>query len=392
MSDITLLPTEQLVAPLRHVSEPSTIHGRVMDVINSRLDVVGPQSALSINDSHRFNLALSEPLVTATGVADTAIQSSYTRSAWRHVHERLRIPLGYADRLQQHEHAAVQDLGQSSINTLAAVDGRDALYRYLQTEEGLLLRAVRSDKFLMLDNDAALVAIVKGLQRHELDLWDCEIDADITPDRLRMRIAVPQIATSAKVLVHDYKSPFDGRSGSELPMLWAGLEFTNSETGAGAFQVSPRAVLEVCKNGMTSAVSFRRAHLGAALDAGEIDWSQETVSNALRLISSQVNDSVSTFLSTEWLDSLVQEMMEAKGMEIDSIPKAVEVVQKRMSFSDAETESVLNMMLKGGDSSVFGMSQAITAAAQLVSDGDRQQEMEMAASKVNASPAQYVGA
>ena len=171
MSDITLLPTEQLVTPLRHVSEPSTIHGRVMDVINSRLDVVGPQSALSINDSHRFNLALSEPLVTATGVADTAIQSSYTRSAWRYVHERLRIPLGYADRLQQHEHAAVQDLGQSSINTLAAVDGRDALYRYLQTEEGLLLRAVRSDKFLMLDNDAALVAIVKGLQGHQRKHW-----------------------------------------------------------------------------------------------------------------------------------------------------------------------------------------------------------------------------
>lgn len=386
-------PTNHLTLPLRHVTEPSVIHGRVMDVVNSRVDIVAPQSNLSAShECMEFLLRLDEPVVLASGVADTVLPASYTRSAWRHVHERLRIPVPFADRLVTHENERVRNLAADNINVLADVDERRALYRYLQTEEGLLLRAVRSDKYLMLDNDAALVAIVKGLAHHSLDLWDTHIDADISMDRLRMRIAVPGIAIEAKRLLKGYRSPFQRDTpGDELPVIWAGLEFANSETGAGAFTVSPRAVVQICNNGLTTSVKFRRTHLGASLSEGEIDWSKETVTHALNLITSQVTDATAAYLNTDYLHKLVNELMVAKGLEVADIPKAVEVVQRRFSFSDAETASVLSCMTRGGDMSVFGLGQAITAAAQGVETSDRQADMEEAFATIVDTPAAFTG-
>ena len=54
-------------------------------------------------------------------------------------------------------------------------------------------------------------------------------------------------------------------------MLWAGIEIANSETGQGAFSIAPRVVIAVCRNGLTKAVDFRRAHLGVQLEQGSID-------------------------------------------------------------------------------------------------------------------------
>jgi hypothetical protein len=381
-----------LTMPLRHVREPHRIHGRVMDVVNSRIDLVGPQSNLTANeDCSQFLLRLDEPVVLHSGVADKVLPADYTRSAWRHVHERLRIPVPYADRLVTHEHPRVRQLAADNINVLADVDSRRALFRYLETQEGLLLRAVRSDKYMMLDNDAALVAIVKGLAAHDLQLWDAEIDADITSDRLRMRIAVPGISIAARDLLADYRSPFTGETGKEMPLVWAGLEFTNSETGAGAFSVAPRAVFQVCRNGLTTSTKFRRAHLGAVLSEGEIDWSTQTISHALSLITSQVQDAVRTYLTTDYLDRLVAEMLAAKGVRVADVSSAVEVVQKRLAFSDTETRAVLDCMMRGADDSVFGLANAVTAAAQGVDDGDRQAEMEAAFWAIIEAPGAFVG-
>lgn len=387
-----LFSVPHLIEPLRHVAEPHRIHGRVMDVVHSRVDIVGPQRSLTANeDCTEFLLRLDDPVVLHSGVADTVLPARHTRSAWRHVHERLRIPVPFADRLVSHTSPRVRQLAADNINVLADVDERRALYRYLQTDEGLLLRAVRSDKFMMLDNDAALVAIVKGLAAHDLQLWDTKIDADCTVDRLRLRIAVPGIAIHARELLRDYKSPFSGKTGAELPEIWAGLEFTNSETGAGAFSVAPRALFQVCSNGLTTSAKFRRTHLGAVLTEGEIDWSQQTVQHALALITSQVEDATRTYLTTDYLERLVKEMVAAKEQQVADVSTAIEVVQKRLAFTDAETRAVLDCMLRSGDASVFGLAQAVTAAAQGVEDGDRQAELEQAMWQIIETPQHFVG-
>jgi hypothetical protein len=50
------------------------------------------------------------------------------------------------------------------------------------------------------------------------------------------------------------------------------------------------------------------------------------------------------------------------------------------------------MFVKSGDSSVLGLAQAFTAAAQGVEDGDRQSEMEQSFFAFVGSPALFTGA
>ena len=380
-----------LISPLRRVRDPKIIRGRIEAVAAARFDLIAPQNILTLSgDCSQFQLNLSEPLITDNGVIKGPVEASYTEGAWRHVAERLRVPTQYLTRLANDERQSLNWLAASNVNTLAEIDDRTALYRFLDTEDGLILRAVRSDKFLTLDGDAALVAIVKGLMAHGLNIGDCEMEADITVDTLRMKIAVPKVGVVAKELLRDYRSPFDKRPGNELPMLWAGVEITNSDTGNGAFRVGPRAVIQVCNNGLTQAVEFRRTHIGAQLEEGVVQWSDQTVSTALALITSQVEDAVGTFISTEYLEKLVATMMIAKGLDVGSPSDAVTVVQRRFKFSDEETKSVLDCFMLSGDTSVFGLSQAVTAAAQAAETGDRQSEMEGAFELMMAAPQEYV--
>jgi hypothetical protein len=298
----------------------ATLSGRIQDIANARWDMAAPQSLIRLDDDcYHFSFNLDEPLVTDSGVITGPLSARYTERAFRAVAQRLDIPPKYLMRLAYEDNSELNVLAAHNVNTLAALSPKGALYRFLHTEdEGLLLRAVVSDKFLTLDSDTALVAIVKGLQNNSLDIGDAEVEADWTMDRLRMRIHVPQVGVSALDLLRDYKSPFDGKRAEKMPMLFAGVEIANSDTGNGAFSVAPRAVFEVCSNGMRKSVEFRRTHIGAQLETGVIDWSSHTFEQALGMLQSQVTDAVATFISEDYLNRVVQEMQAAADTDLPS--------------------------------------------------------------------------
>ena len=85
---------------LRAEADLSRIAGRLADVAAARFDVVAPQSALSCKgDRPAWSLDLGHPQITDHGVTESVIEARYTRTAWRQVADRLRIPLPYLDRL-----------------------------------------------------------------------------------------------------------------------------------------------------------------------------------------------------------------------------------------------------------------------------------------------------
>lgn len=388
----TELPSiKDFTTPLRHVRDPQVIRGKVMEVANSRFDLVAPENLLRLSeDAYQFTLDLPEAVVTDSGVFSGPLAASYTSSAFANVCERLDIPRRYLERIAWSDVAELNALAAENVSVLAQQSDRMAMFRFLQTSDGLLLRAMRSDKFLTLDCDTALVALMKGLQEHNLDIGEAQMEADITVDRLRIRLHLPQVAVNARELLRDYKSPFDSRPGNELPMIFAGIEVSNSDTGHGAFTVAPRAVVQVCNNGLTRKVEFRQVHIGTQLEQGVIQWSERTFDNALELLTSQINDSVATFISEKYLENLVTEMMRARNTDLPSPARSVEVVGQRFKFSQLEIDSVLNCMMKSGDTSAFGLGQAVTAAAQGVESGDRQTEMESASAEIMSKPDAFV--
>lgn len=386
---------------LRAEPDLSRIAGRLSEVASSRWDVVAPQAALRCKAADRLIVDLGAPQITEHGVTEAMIEARYTRTAWRQVADRLRIPLQYLDRLAGMENPVGPILAALSISDLAMADERRAMYRFVNTDEGYFLRAVLSDRYRAIDNDAALQAIVAGLGDNGLNLGDCEVTGDVTMDRLRLRIAVPAVALAVPELLADYRMPYSLRPGNPIharadvgetpPVLWAGVEITNSETGQGAFSVAPRAVIQVCRNGLTRAVDFRRAHIGVHLEEGTIDWSAETQETAMRLISSQVRDAVATYISPEYLQNTVEEMRVAKTWQVADTPAAVEAVQVRLGLTEGERNAVFELFAAGGDRSVLGLGQAVTAAAQLAEDGDRQSELESKFWEIVEAPRQFVG-
>ena len=386
---------------LRAEADLSRIAGRLSDIAASRFDLVANQSSLYCKGTDRLVVDLGTPQITANGVTESFISARYTRTAWRQVADRLRIPLQYLDRLTQMEHAVGPMLACQSISDLSLADERRALYRFVETHEGFVLRAVLSDKYRAIDNDMALQAIIGGLSDHNLNLGDCEVTGDVTMDRLRLRITVPAVSVAATALLDGYRMPFSLRPGNPIharpdadevpPMLWAGVEITNSETGQGAFSIAPRAVISVCRNGLTRAVDFRRAHLGVTLEEGTIEWSEETRTNALTLISSQVRDAIATYISPEYLQNTAEEMRAATQHAVQDTPGAVDTVQVHLGLSEAERNTVFELFAACGDRTVLGLANAVTAAAQLSEDGDRQSEMERAFWDIVGAPAAFVG-
>jgi hypothetical protein len=388
---------QTLTEPLRHERDLSKIAGRVRDVLHARFDLVAPQSSLRFDKTmHGTALQFSEPLITEDGVFSEKLEASYTRTALRQASDRLKIPLSYIDRLNGLDDPSGVMLSAHSLNELSIMDNRQALYRFLRTDEGYVLRAILSNKYHLLDNDMALSAIMSGLAGQDLSLDDCEVEGDVTTDRLRLRIAVPSIEVNAADVLAGYRMPFsmdqsravhdEPLRGETPPVVWAGLEIANSEVGGGAFSIASRIVIAICRNGLTRPIEFRRAHVGAVLEQGTIDWSAETRRTALSLITSQVNDAVREYLSVEYVEGEVNKMREAKGIEVEAAGETVRVVQERFGLTDGETANVLDCFARGATYDMLGVSQAVTAAAQLVEDGDRQTQMEAMGTKIIDRP------
>ena len=152
----------------------------------------------------------------------------------------------------------------------------------------------------------------------------------------------------------------------------AGLVFTNSEVGRGAFQILPKATLQVCSNGLTRAVDgFRKVHLGGRLQEGTVTWSAETVDAGNAFVQAQVKDAVASFLSEGYLESLRDDLIRDAGVEVTDVVKTIEVVSKKLAYSATEQEAILADFIKGGQVTSGGILNAVTSVAQKIEDPDR---------------------
>ena len=158
-----------------------------------------------------------------------------------------------------------------------APDPRSFFVRLLRPEKGVgVLRAVLSNRFARLDHIDGLLAMLAGIQDAGIDPESLQIYGDLSESRMYVHVAAPQILAAAPGLLEGYRSPFDSesergkRQGKALsvderielgrqfrerghgdgnhtgfyqpgnePLLHAGFLLTNSEVGAGRWQITP---------------------------------------------------------------------------------------------------------------------------------------------------------
>lgn len=226
-------------------------------------------------------------------------------------------------------------------------------------------RALLSNKYKIVDHIETLRAALAGMKAAGLGA-DNVTQCDLTGRRMYVTVEVPEIKVQAASLLKDYVSPFTGNRGAENPIVHAGFVLGNSETGDGTFFLYPRIVAEVCTNGMTikkDVGALTQRHLGARLDDGLIEYSDATRRANRDLIMRMAQDTVRTFLTEDYLASVVRKLEEKAGEPVAKPEQAIKEVTQKLDVA-ALYDDVLAHFIKGGDVSRGGILHAVTAAAQ----------------------------
>lgn len=341
------------------------------------LDVVAPATALFSEDA-RLRITGTEPVITEAGVTQADGYYTPTAVADEGIANKLGVPVAYLKRLRTER----PDLYDANVNGWlygapdGAPDGRKFFVRCFRGDDADtgIARAFLSDSYRPIDNFDVLTAALDGVR--EAGVAVNIVGADLTDRRMVVRVAAPQVQALAPTLLRGYRSPFTGESGSDNPTVFAGFQISNSETGGGAFAITPRLIVQVCRNGMTiTKDALRSVHLGSRLDEGVIRWSSTTMERNLALVRAQTVDAVTTFLDTDYMTRVITRL-EALADEVVETPDAVKTITKAAGYTAEQQDAILSHFIRGGQTTRAGVFNAATAAAQTVEDGDTAFDME----------------
>jgi hypothetical protein len=347
--------------------------GLLRDQQARKADIVAPAGAVRAAGG-RLVVDGSVPVLGPDGVTVTAGDYLPTAVCDQGIADKLGIPASYLRRLRETR----PGLYDANVNGWLAGDGRKFLIRCLRGGDGGgVARAFLSDGYKIIDNLDVLLAALDGVRASGLPV---EVDGcDLTDRRMFVRVVCEQVRVLAPALLAGYRSPFTGAAGADNPVVFAGFVISNSETGCGAFTLTPRIVAEVCRNGMTiTRDAVRAVHLGERLDEGVVSWSGNTLDKTLALVTAKTTDAVATFLNHGYLQAAVTRIERDAGHVLADPQEAVAVVSGRLRFTDDQQRDILSHFIRGGDVTAGGVLHAVTSVARTLPDGDAAHEMEAA--------------
>jgi hypothetical protein len=344
--------------------------GILQDQQSAKLDLVYPTNKIRLSGG-ALVIEGEQVLLTEDGVSDPNGVYGTMPIVDQNIADLFGIPVRYVRRMR----AEKVSLLDTNVNEWAADAQGSSLIRLIQgtnpddpTSSGLV-RAILSSKYGIRDHLDTVISVLQGLRAAGLDASNIN-GIDLSDERLYLSVDVPEIAIEAKELIAGYH--FYSREARDFPLMNAGLVFTNSEVGRGAFEILPRATVQICRNGLTRKVDgFRKVHLGGRLQEGQINWSTETVEAANKFVQAQVQDAVASFLSEGYLTKLRDDLIKDSGVEVKDVNATIEAVAKKMQYTATEADDILNAFIDGGLRTSGGVMHAVTAVAQKIEDADR---------------------
>jgi hypothetical protein len=376
MTSATLSPLPQRV--LRKGDLPTLI-GILKDQHAAKSDVVLRTDGLR-SSGGKLVIADQEVSLGPDGVTDPNGVYSTASIVDQNLADLFGIPVRYLRRMRD-EHVGLLD---TNINEWAQRATGTSLVRMIQgidpadpTSSGYV-RSILSSKYGINDHLDTVMAVLSGLRDKGLDASNIK-EINLSDERLYMYVDVPEIAIEAGDLVKNYH--FYDRASKDFPLMNAGIYFTNSEVGRGAFEIGGRASVQVCTNGLRREVAgdrFRKVHLGGRLEEGNINWSNQTRDAAAVLVKNQVSDAVENFLSEGWLTKLRDDLIADANVEVNvaTIAETLGVVAKKMAYSVDDQAEILKDFMLGGQPTSGGILNAVTSYAQRVEDPDKAFELE----------------
>src|SRR6266705_1356139 len=276
-----------------------------------------------------------------------------------HAHDQLggylKIPAAYYDRML----AERPTLLAHNVNTwLAATDDQ----RLVRTLDGNV-RAWVSNRYRVIDNHTVAMAVLPTLlaKGSGLRVESCEV----TEQRMYIK------AVNERLTV-------DVKKGQPVQ---AGIVISNSEVGCGAFKIEPLVFILACLNGaIMPDAGLRKYHIGrhtAELDTSVEVFADETRAADDKALMLKMRDVVSAAFDEASFRQTAKLLTVTTGNTIERDPVAsVTAAVEVLGLGEKHQPGILTALVKGGDLSQWGLSNAITTYAQTVKSYEEATELE----------------
>jgi len=275
--------------------------------------------------------------------------------AHRQIGTHLGIPAKYYDKMRT-------DYPELLVQNVNGWMHQEPAQRMVRTLDGTA-RAFLSNKYRRIDNiQIAMAALPIIGQMDGANVESCEVT------ERRMYIKVVNRRLETEVVPGD--------------IVQAGVMISNSETGQGAVSIQPLIYRLVCSNGMVvNDAATRRNHVGRANSAEENFelYSEETLEADDHAFMLKIQDTVKAAVEEARFHKVVGMMRDARDARITStdIPAMVELTGREFGITKEESGGVLRHLIEGGELSLYGLSNAVTRAAQDLESYDRSTDFEI---------------
>lgn len=293
--------------------------------------------------------------------------------------EHVKIPRQYYDRMRKEE----PELLATNVDRWFAKYPTPRLVRTLDGNN----RAFLSDKFGRFDNVDFAGAALPILRDRQLEVMSCEV----TEKRLYIKAVDTKLFRDVPV---GYKMG-DG-SHRIFETFAPAIILSNSEVGFGRLVIETGVYTSACTNlALFAKGGMKRTHVGARhqlaenMDVQDLDEVLTTATKAktLEALWMQARDVIASAFSEEIVKKRVDAMAATNGNKITGkVDEVVELVKDKFTLNESEGESFLKHLIEGGNLSQYGVSAALTRAAQDVESYDRATELEYAGGAVIELP------
>ena len=276
----------------------------------------------------------------------------------RQVGSALNIPAKYYDMMRTQKPQLLAE------NVNAWLGDRDQSYmiRSMDFGRGRVARAFLSDRYRRIDNlEVANAVLPLFAGKEEMEVVSCEV----SDSRLYIKIVNHKLEMA--VVPGDY--------------VQAGVVISNSEVGLGAVSVQPLVYRLVCSNGLcVNDFGERKAHVGRAakmVDDSFSLYTDETLQAEDKAFLLKLRDTTLAAIEEARFAQIVGRLQKSTQAKITGrVQDVIELTGKAYDISQPEQDSILDYLVKGGDLSLYGLTNAITRASQDVESYDRATVLE----------------
>lgn len=288
-----------------------------------------------------------------------------------HCHNQIAAYTGIGTRYYNKMLEESPALLAGNVNHWLHVDSEKENRRMVRTMDNVA-RAFLSDAYLRVDNEHIAEVALRAFElADDIKIASCEV----TDKKLYIKAVFPRTQTEVKV-------------GDAVQ---SGVIVSNGEIGNGRMRVDPFWLRLWCLNGCASMVKetgFSRIHRGSKIQNDGVVYQQDTLDAVVQSTLLQMRDAVTTFADPKWFETHVEAIRRTTETKAVEKPiEAVKVLAKTVGLLEAESDSILERLIRGGDYTQYGMLNAVTNLANDTESYDRATELEYIGGQILDLPA-----